>query len=184
MREIREEANEGSELHQLAIDLFCYRVKKYIGSYMAVLNGADAVVFTAGIGENDAEMRRQVLEGMDFLGIEIDLEKNAKHETIISKGPTTVMVIKTNEELAIAHETKKVLQQKWSDTKKERERRELLAKLANISGPDRTKIILLWSQDQNVSREQLFKKVKSAVTIDITEEIFGALLIEMGITCT
>jgi len=184
MREIREEANEGSELHQLAIDLFCYRVKKYIGSYMAVLNGADAVVFTAGIGENDAEMRRQVLEGMDFLGIENDLEKNAKHETIISKGPTTVMVIKTNEELAIAHETKKVLQQKWSDTKKERERRELLAKLANISGPDRTKIILLWSQDQNVSREQLFKKVKSAVTIDITEEIFGALLIEMGITCT
>jgi len=58
------------------LDIFCYGVRKYIGKYIAVLNGVDAVVFTAGIGENNAYIRREVLKDMDFFGIKIDLDKN------------------------------------------------------------------------------------------------------------
>ena len=183
MREIREEALEGSELHQLAIDMFCYRVKKYIGSYSAVLGGVDAVIFTAGIGENDSKMRSQVVEGLQFLGIEIDPEKNANHETIISTGITKVMVIQTNEELAIAHETRQILQQQWNESKKEKERKQTREMLSKISGPERTKIILLWSHDQGVPKMQLLEKIKESINLDLSVEVFDELLLEMGIQC-
>lgn len=94
---------------QLALDRFAYAVKKYIGSYMAVLNGADAVVFTAGLGENSASMRAKICADMDFLGIKIDKDKNFTRgvETDVStKDATTrVLVIPTNEEVMIARDT-------------------------------------------------------------------------------
>jgi len=89
--------------------MFTYQVKRYIGSYMAVLNGVDAVVFTAGIGENDYDVRRKAVEGLENLGIEIDVEKNqVKGKQVDITGPNSkvkVLVIPTNEELMIAKET-------------------------------------------------------------------------------
>jgi len=108
MRELTAEAQKGDRRCQQAIDVFCYDLKKYIGSYIAALNGCDAIIFTAGIGENSALVRRQSLEDMESLGIEIDSEKNdnteaGKIQKISSdSSKTEVWVIPTNEELYIA----------------------------------------------------------------------------------
>lgn len=108
-RDLWAAAEEGNERAKLALDMFTYQVKRYIGSYMAVLNGVDAVVFTAGIGENDYGVRRKVIEGLENLGISIDLEKNnVKGKQVDITGPNSkvkVLVIPTNEELMIAKET-------------------------------------------------------------------------------
>jgi len=113
-RDIHEAADAGNERAQLAIDIFCYRVRKYIAEYSAVTGGLDAVIFTAGIGENNSIVRRKVLEGLEYLGIEIDQEKNKVRgmEIDISTPDAKVrtLVIPTNEELAIARETLKLLQ--------------------------------------------------------------------------
>src|SRR3954471_20665225 len=80
MRELlAEEAENGDRRARLAIALFCYRVKKYVGSYMAALNGADAIVFAGGIGENSPEIRARILEGLDWLGVQVDAAKNKTH---------------------------------------------------------------------------------------------------------
>lgn len=111
-RDIDAAVEEGNERAQLAIDIFCYRVKKCIGEYAAVTNGIDAVIFTAGIGENNDIVRENILRDMDYLGIKIDLEKNkikGKELDISATGATVrTLVIPTNEELAIARETLKL----------------------------------------------------------------------------
>mgnify|MGYP001270270464 CR=1 FL=1 len=112
-RDIEAAANEGNERAALAIEIFCYRVKKYIGEYAAVMDGVDVIVFTAGIGENNPLVRKKILTGLDYMGIDIDWDKNEVKgkETNIS-APTskiTTLVIPTNEELAIARETFKLL---------------------------------------------------------------------------
>jgi len=108
-RDLSAAADEGNERAKIALDMFTYQVKRYIGSYMAVLNGADAIVFTAGIGENDYDVRRKATEGLENLGIEIDVEKNkVKGKQVDITGPNSkikVFVIPTNEELMIAKET-------------------------------------------------------------------------------
>jgi len=94
---------------RLAIDVFCYRIRKYIGAYLAVLGRADAIVFTGGIGENAVAVRRQVLEGMETLGIELDPAANEARgcDAVISKPASRirVLVVPTNEELMIARDT-------------------------------------------------------------------------------
>ncbi len=94
-----------------AIQLFCYQTKKWIGSYAAVLGGLDTLIFSGGIGEHVAEVRKLVCSGLDFLGIEIDTMKNEKNEAIISctASKVSVHVIKTNEELMIARSVCNVL---------------------------------------------------------------------------
>jgi len=113
MRDIEEAAAQGNERAQLALEMFEYMVKKYIGAYAAAMNGLDAVVFTAGIGENAIELREKICEDMDFLGIKIDKEKNkvrGKMTDISAEGARTkVFVIPTNEELMIARETKDLI---------------------------------------------------------------------------
>lgn len=109
-RDIENAANqESNERAQLALDRFAYVVKKYIGSYLAVLNGADAIVFTAGLGENSSSMRAKICADMDYCGIKIDKDKNFIRGTEIdvsTKDATTrVLVIPTNEELMIARDT-------------------------------------------------------------------------------
>ena len=74
-RDLEAAVQQGNERAKLAIDVFCYRVKKYIGEYAAVMNGADAIIFTAGIGENTAVVREKSTSGLDYLGLEIDTEK-------------------------------------------------------------------------------------------------------------
>ena len=112
-RDIHAAADAGNERAQLAIDIFCYRAKKYIGEYAAVVDGVDAVIFTAGIGENNEIVRKGILTGMDYMGIKIDWKKNEVRgkEMDISTPDATVrtLVIPTNEELAIARETMKLI---------------------------------------------------------------------------
>ncbi|KNY25117.1 acetate/propionate family kinase [Pseudobacteroides cellulosolvens] len=112
-RDIEAAADEGNERASLAIEIFCYRVKKYIGEYAAVMDGVDLLIFTAGIGENNPLVRKKVLSGMDYMGIDVDWEKNevkGKELDISAPGSKVkTMVIPTNEELAIARETLKLL---------------------------------------------------------------------------
>ncbi len=107
LREVHRLVEEGDAGAKVAIDVYAHRIKKYIGGYTAVLGGVDVIAFTAGVGENDDIVRARACEGLERLGIEIDLERNAgrkKEPTIIStdSSPTTVVVFPTNEELAIA----------------------------------------------------------------------------------
>ena len=108
-RDIEGEAEKGNEDCQLALDKFAYEVRKYIGSYSAALGGLDCLVFTAGVGENSASMRARICEGLEYLGVKIDPEKNTVRgkEAIISADDSkvTVWVIPTNEELMIAQDT-------------------------------------------------------------------------------
>ena len=108
-RDLETAADEGNKQAQVALDVFCYRVAKYVGSYVAAMNGVDTIVFTAGIGENAGLVRTKVCEYLGYLGITLDQEANGKRgEEIAISTPdskVTVMVIPTNEELAIARET-------------------------------------------------------------------------------
>ncbi len=114
MRDIHAARRNGDKMAQLAFDMFVYRIKKYIGQYFAVLGRVDALVFTAGIGENDSETRRAVLSGLKALHIIIDSRANEKSyvdwmRISDSKSRVEVLVIRTNEELEIARQTLKTL---------------------------------------------------------------------------
>lgn len=108
-RELDDAINNGDEKAKLAKDMFIYRVKKYIGSYIAVMNGVDAIVFTAGIGENGADVREAICADMDALGIKLDAAKNnVRGEEVnitAEDGTVQLWIVPTNEELAIAEET-------------------------------------------------------------------------------
>ncbi|HBU69378.1 MAG TPA: acetate kinase [Elusimicrobia bacterium] len=114
MRTILKAMSSGSEKAKLAIDVYCYRVKKYIASYLGVLNGADAVIFTAGVGENSPTIRERCCQELSGLGISVDSALNsniATNERQISEASSKVkvLVIPTNEELMIARESSRVL---------------------------------------------------------------------------
>lgn len=113
-RDIEEAAKKGNDRAKLALDIFAYKVKKYIGAYAAAMGGIDAVVFTAGLGENSASMRESICKGLEFLGVKIDKEKNniRGKETIISAEDASVKIIliPTNEELMIARDTKALVE--------------------------------------------------------------------------
>lgn len=108
-RDLWDAAEANNERAQMALDVFCYRVAKYVGSYITAMNGVDAIAFTAGVGENDHDVRRYVLGYLGYMGIEIDLESNNIRgpERYISTpdSKVKVMVIPTDEELKIARET-------------------------------------------------------------------------------
>ncbi|MGX7395255.1 MULTISPECIES: acetate/propionate family kinase [Carnobacterium] len=112
MRDVEEAAEAGNEQAQTALDIFYNRVQKYIGQYFAVLNGADAIVFTAGIGENSPETRQIIIDGMDWFGAKIDEEANKVRgeERVISTADSKVKVllIPTNEEIAIARDVERL----------------------------------------------------------------------------
>jgi len=111
-RDLREKANQGDERAIRTISVFTYGIKKYIGAYAAAMGGVDAIVFTAGIGENSKETRAETCEGLEFLGVKINPEKNKVQgkEAIISSNDSRVkvMVIPTNEELMIAKDTAEI----------------------------------------------------------------------------
>ena len=112
-RDLSAASAEGNERAQLALDMFTYQVKKYIGSYAAAMGGVDAVVFTAGVGENDAATRAAITDGLEFMGIKVDADKNNTRGTVdISAADATVktLVIPTNEELMIAIDTKRLVE--------------------------------------------------------------------------
>jgi acetate kinase len=107
MRDIEEQARQGGAAAQTAIDVFVYRIQKYIGAYTASLGGVDAVVFTAGIGENSPHIRREVLRPFGYLGLRIDETRNQEGQIVFSSADSRVcaMRVPTNEELVIARDT-------------------------------------------------------------------------------
>ena len=114
MREIEEAAGKKDERALLGLQMYYYRVKKYIGAYAAAMGGLDVLVFTGGIGENSPVTRQEICRGLDFMGLSIDEKKNGQlrgKEMIIShdSGPVKVMVVPTNEELVIARDTEKIV---------------------------------------------------------------------------
>lgn len=117
MRELMEEARENNDRRaRLAIEIFCYRARKYVGAYLAAMGGADAIVFTGGIGENSPEVRSSICEGLQWMGLELDFERNAKCtngcEGLISTESSRLAAytIPTDEELLIARDTVRSVQ--------------------------------------------------------------------------
>ncbi len=111
MREILASVKDQQKRAIYAFEIFCYRIKKYVGAYSAAMGGLDALVFTGGIGENAAEVREEVCKNMEYIGIKLDKLKNENHENIISDNSSKVKVyrIPTNEELVIAIDTAKIV---------------------------------------------------------------------------
>ena len=112
-RDLENASKEGNTRAQLAIDVFVYDVKKYIGAYAAAMGGVDAVVFTAGVGENSASLRAEMVKGLEFMGIKMDLEKNdfrgEERDVSAPDAAVKVLVIPTNEELMIAMDTAEIV---------------------------------------------------------------------------
>ena len=112
-RDVGKAAEEGNHHAQVALDAFIYRVAKYIGAYTAAMNGVDAIAFTAGVGENDIESRKKICEYLGYLGVEIDDEaNNCRGKVQMISTPNSkvkVMIYPTNEELAIARETQRLV---------------------------------------------------------------------------
>ena len=108
-RDLEDAAAKGNERAQLALDMFCYQVKRYVGAYAAAMGGVDAIVFTAGVGENDIHTRQQVCAGLEFLGVKLDADRNNVRgkvtEISAADSKVKVFLIPTNEELAIAQDT-------------------------------------------------------------------------------
>lgn len=111
-REISRRRAAGDERAQLAFDIYCQRIKKYIGAYYAVLGTVDAIVFTAGVGQHSAEVRAAALNGLDGFGIHLDPDRNARSKTFASTddSPVAILVVPTNEEWQIAREALTVVQ--------------------------------------------------------------------------
>lgn len=108
-RDVQKAADEGNHLAEVALDAFSYRVIKYIGAYVAAMNGVDAIAFTAGVGENDGKIRAQIIDSLGYLGVKLDTESNkTRGKEIVISAPDSkvkIMVIPTNEELMIARDT-------------------------------------------------------------------------------
>lgn len=114
MQDIIKATNEGNKSAELALSVYCYRLKKYIGAYAAAMGGLDSIVFTAGVGENSPKVRGIVTDGLEFLGVKIDQQKNEsaiRKEVDISTddAPVRTLVIPTNEELVIARDTERLV---------------------------------------------------------------------------
>lgn len=114
MRDIKEAIKQGNKKALLARNKFIYDVKRYIGEFMVIMEGVDAITFTGGIGQKDCELREEVLNSLSFIGMKIDLEKNNNNEKIISDVDSKVkaLVLETNEEIVVARETVNVIKDK------------------------------------------------------------------------
>jgi len=117
MRDIENAIKEGNERARLALDMYEYRIKKYIGSYTAALNGIDVLVFTGGVGENQTKSRQKICESLAFMGVEIDNELNAvsRGKEVLLSTPNSkvkVVIIPTDEEFMIAKDTLEIVEKK------------------------------------------------------------------------
>ena len=112
MREINSAINHGNDQARLARDKFIYDIKRYIGEYIVLMEGLDAITFTGGIGQKDADLRARVLNSLRFLGLDLDIARNQNHECEISSDKSIVkaLVLETNEELVVAREAVKVIE--------------------------------------------------------------------------
>jgi acetate kinase len=158
MREIQQEADRGSERHRLALEIYCHQIKKFIGAYMAELGKLDALVFTGGIGENSAYVRGLSTEGMEAFGISIDPKKNEKNAIDISAGPVRVLVVPTNEELAIARDAKRILESpeaKEAILPKPKEEK----RPAALSPDETAKLVVIWAKSPKADMAKIGQKL-------------------------
>ena len=163
MREIEQEAAHGSERHQLALEIYCHTVKKYIGAYVAEMGRVDAIIFTGGVGENSRLVRRLVSAGLEEFGIVLDAAKNEANERVISSGRVKIMVVPTNEELAIARDTLRILSS-------------LEPRPAAPAPDDVAKLVLLWAKNRKADAASLARKWAQKIgrevgPADVTREL-------------
>jgi acetate kinase len=159
LREIEMEAESGSETHILALDIFCHRIKKYVGAYAAFLNGIDILVFTAGIGEHSPYVRKRVCDSLGYLGVSLDEKANDKDELHIGTGKTQVLVVPTNEELAIARDTKRIYKNMQAELEKPQERDDRAA--PQLNSDDKAELINIWFKNPHISLFELAEKLES-----------------------
>jgi acetate kinase len=183
MREIEQEAARGSERHRLALEIYAYHVRKYIGSYMTALGRVDAIVFTGGIGENSRLIRRLVCEGLDALGIGIDPKKNEANERDISTGRVKVLIVPTNEELAIARDTRLILASGAGRTAAPASAPAPAHPEAPGFAADETaKLVLLWARQPGSGAEALAAKLGTALGRTVAAEAVRAELARLALT--
>jgi acetate kinase len=170
LREIQLQAEHGSEEHLLALQIFCHRVKKYVGAYSAVMGGLDAVVFTAGIGEKSSYVRKHCLDHLQYLGIEIDDKKNDDNELVISTGKIKVLVVPTNEELAIARDTKRVLQESETRAATDLPKKTQAEGAVPMSADDKAELLALWLSSPKATVSDLARKLTKSTGRTFTAE--------------
>jgi acetate kinase len=158
MREIEQEAAHGSERHQLALEIYCHAVKKTIGAYMAELGRVDAVIFTGGIGENSRLVRRLSTAGLEGFGIVLDPGKNESNERIISSGRVKIMVVPTNEELAIARDTQRILSALKPKPAAAEAGPAPASAPAALAPDDIAVLLLIWAKDRRAGAAVLARK--------------------------
>ncbi len=176
MREIEQEASQGSKRHRLALEMTAYRIKKYIGSYAAALGGLDAVVFTGGIGENSRTIRKLVLEEMDFLGIVLDEQKNKDNCENISKGPVKALIVPTNEELAIARDTATL----FETLSHQSQAAETVT--GTLNEEEKRKLVLIWANNPKINHFELVALFNQETGKSFTVEALEAELKTLGLS--
>ena len=175
LREIEEEAKLGSERHRLAIEVFAYRIRKYIGAYGAALGGLDAVVFTGGIGENSKTTRELVLADLDFMGIVLDREGNGRNAESIGTGPVKVLVIPTNEELAIARDTS-ALYDMMHNQPEAGTSEDVILGVA-----EKQKLVMLWAHNPNMNHFEIAALFNRETGKRLTADEVSGVLSAMGL---
>ncbi|MGZ5453276.1 MAG: acetate/propionate family kinase, partial [Candidatus Aminicenantales bacterium] len=176
MREIEQEAAHGSERHQLALEIYCHTIKKYIGAYMAEMGRVDAVVFTGGVGENSRLVRREVTAGLEEFGVVLDAAKNDANEHVVSSGRVKIMVVPTNEELAIARDTVRILSALPAQPAAGIEAGPSPAQPAAFGPDDTAKLVLLWARNRKADAAALARKWgqemgRSVTAVEVAREL-------------
>ncbi|MBN1780246.1 acetate kinase [bacterium] len=162
-REIVAEAMRGSKQHQLALDIYANRVKKYIGAYMAEMGGLHAVIFTGGIGENSPYVRNLICANMKDLGLVLDPDKNQANDLLISTGKIKVLVIPTNEELAIARDTCKVLQEQQHVKVNKKANPGVVQESLFLTKEEKAQLVLIWAQAPNLDAHALAHRLEQKI---------------------
>ncbi len=180
MREIEQEAARGSERHRLAIEIYCYYVKRYIGAYMAAMGGVNAIVFTGGIGENSKLVRKLVCENLSGLGIAVDEAKNEKNEALISTGRVKVLVVPTNEELAIARDTGTILEE-LERTEAVRPESKAAEVQADFRPEETAKLVLAWAKNPKADFARLAASLGRSLRRKVAAEAVERELVRLNL---
>jgi acetate kinase len=178
MREIEDEALNGSKPHLLALEVFCRRLRKYIGAYAAVMEGLDVIVFTGGIGENSPMVREKSTTGLDYMGVSIDRAKNEAAERLISTGSVRVLVIPTNEELAIARDTMAILRQ-MEDA---RAQKKLEEELFDVDDALKADIVLQWASNKDQGPKELAEWLEKEKQVFMGTDTVRHLMMVLGLS--
>ncbi|MFO7890131.1 MAG: acetate kinase [bacterium] len=170
MREIEDEAFRGNEKHKMALGVYCHRLKKYIGAYITVLGGVDAIVFTGGVGEKSFYVREHTLTNLENLGIKIDLDLNNNNKTNIGLGKVKILIIPTNEELAIARDTKKILKASHKTQKIDVSTAKEPEVITDLTEEEKAQLVLLWAEDPNAPFSEITRKLNKKIGKNIDEQ--------------